>query len=203
MDFKSHLENAWHLCLKNIAPLILITLVLSILSIITLGLFTPVLLPGYVYSLLLLIRDGREPRIQDLFSHLSLFLPLFLLSIPILVFLATMVAFKLFFLPGIAVVCMVTFGGIYILPLMVDKKLGLLDAVKGSWEMAVQGNIADHIVLVILFIGLISIGSSVFIGTLFTQPFATVLVLSVYIERIDGYGTIKPAAPQPPLNEDN
>jgi len=201
MDFKSHIENAWHLCLKNIAPLILITLVLSILSILTLGLFTAVLLSGYVYSLLLLIRDGREPKIQDLFSHLNLFLPLFLLSI--LLFLATMIGFKLFFLPGIAVLCMVTFGGIYILPLMVDKKLGLVDAVKGSWEMAVKGNIADHIVVVILFIGLISIGSSVFIGTLFTQPFATILVLSVYIERVDGYGTIKPAAPQAPFNEDS
>ncbi len=198
MDFKSHIENAWHLCLKNIAPLILTTLVLSILSILTLGLFTAVLLSGYVYSLLLLIREGREPKIQDLFSHLNLFLPLFLLSI--LLFLATMIGFKLFFLPGIAVLCMVTFGGIYILPLMVDKKLGLVDAVKGSWEMAVKGNIADHIVVVILFIGLISIGSSVFIGTLFTQPFATILVLSVYIERVDGYGTIKPTAPQAPFN---
>ena len=198
MDFKSHIENAWHLCLKNIAPLILTTLVLSILSILTLGLFTAVLLSGYVYSLLLLIREGREPKIQDLFSHLNLFLPLFLLSI--LLFLATMIGFKLFFLPGIAVLCMVTFGGIYILPLMVDKKLGLVDAVKGSWEMAVKGNIADHIVVVILFIGLISIGSSVFIGTLFTQPFATILVLSVYIERVDGYNTIKPATPQAPFN---
>lgn len=191
MDFKSHLENAWHLCLKNIAPLILMTLVMTLLSIFTVGLLAPVLFAGYVFSLLRLIREGREPKILELFSHLRLFFPLLVLSI--LVFLAVLVGFKLFFLPGIAVVCVVTFGWIYVLPLMVDKKIGLVEAMKTSWEMAIQGNIADHIVVVILFIGLISIGSSVFIGTLFTQPFATILVLFAYLERIGENSTVTPA----------
>jgi hypothetical protein len=165
-------------------------------SVLTMGLLAPVLLAGYVYSLLLLVRDGREPKIGDLFRHLHLFLPLFLFSF--VVFLFILIGFfKLFFLPGIAVACLVTFSCLYVLPLMTDKKLGLMDAIKTSWNMSVQGNIADHIVVVILFIGLLSIGSSVFIGTLFTQPFATIFVLSVYLERM---GQDKPAAtaPNPP-----
>lgn len=184
MDFKRHLENAWHLCIGNITPLIMMTLAMTLLSVFSLGLLAPVLLAGYIHALLQLLRAGREPKIQDLFSHLSLFLPLFLISLVSV--LAVLIGFKLFFLPGIAVVCAITFSCIYVLPLMVDKKAGLVEALKASWEMALEGNIADHIVLVILFIGFISIGSSVFIGTLFTQPFATILVLSVYLERIEG-----------------
>ncbi len=197
MDFKSHLENAWHLSLTHIAPLILMTLVMIVVSFLTIGILAPVMLAGYFNSLLLLVREGREPKINDLFAQTHLFLPLFLFSI--VVFLIVMIGlFKLFFLPGIAVLCLVTFGCIYMLPLMTDKKLGLLDAVKTSWQMAIQGNIADHIVVVILFIGLLSIGSSVFIGTLFTQPFATIFVLSVYSERIDKADTTPTVSPPKP-----
>ena len=201
MDFKSHLENAWRLCLENLAPLILMTLVMTLLSIFTFGILAPVLFAGYIYSLLRLIREGREPKIQELFSHLRLFFPLLALSI--LVFLAVLVGFKLFFLPGIAVVCVVTFGWIYVLPLMVDKKMGIVEAIKASWDMAIQGNIADHIVVVILFIGLISIGSSVFIGTLFTQPFATILVLLAYLERIGENIAVSSVKPDSPFNKDS
>lgn len=190
MDFKRHLENAWQLCLGNITPLILTTLVMTLLSIFSIGLLAPILLAGYIDSLLRLLREGREPKIKDLFTHIGLFLPLLILSIFSLF--AVLVGFKLFFLPGIAVLCAITFGCIYVLPLMVDKKLGLVEALKSSWEMAIEGNIADHIVLVILFIGFISIGGSVFIGTLFTQPFATILVLSVYLERIGEKRTATP-----------
>ena len=188
MDFKIHLEKAWHLTLKHLASLIIMTLVMTALSFLTLSILAPVMLAGYFFSLLLLVREGREPKIQDLFSQMNLFLPLFLLSL--LVIFVLMVGFKLFFLPGIAVLCFVTFGCIYILPLMIDKRLGILDAIKTSWQMAIQGNVADHIVVVILFMGLMSIGSSVFIGTLFTQPFATIFILSVYLERTagDSYG---------------
>jgi len=193
MDFKAHFENAWHLSIKHIAPLILITLVMMGVSVLTIGLLAPVMLAGYVYSLLLLVREGREPKIADLFGHLHLFLPLFLFSF--VVFLFILIGFfKLFFLPGIAVACLVTFACLYVLPLMTDKKLGLMEAIKTSWKMSVQGNIADHIVVVILFIGLLSIGSSVFIGTLFTQPFATIFVLSVYMERM---GQNNPTAATP------
>ena len=191
MDFKSHIEKAWQICLSNITPLILSTLVMSLLGIFSFGLFAPVLLAGYIYSLLRLIREGREPKVKDLFSQLSLFIPLLLLAV--MVFFAVLVGFKLFFLPGIAVLCLVTFGFIYLLPLMIDRRMGLVEAARTSWNMAIKGNIADHIVVVILFIGLISIGSSVFIGTLFTQPFATILVLLAYLERSEHEGNITPS----------
>ena len=68
---------------------------------------------------------------------------------------------------------------------MIDKNLGLFDAIKESYSMAMQGALVDHIVVVIIFIGINAVGSSVFIGSLFTQPLATIFLLSVYEKKIN------------------
>lgn len=196
MDFKKHLETAWNLMLEHIVPLILMTLVMFALSFITLGILAPVLMAGYVNAVVLMLRNGREPGINDLFSQMGLFLPLLIFSI--VVFIAVMVGFTLLFLPGLAVIIAVTFGCLYMLPLMTDEKMGLVDALKTSWQMALNDKIADHVVVVILFIGLTTIGSSVFIGTLFTQPFATIFISSVFLERRSAMGQHPTAPPTPP-----
>jgi hypothetical protein len=195
MDFKMHLERAWTLTLKHIVPLILMTIVMLVVSFFTLGILAPVMMAGYFQAIIQLMRTGREPAIGDLFSQMRLFLPLLLFSI--LVFIATMVGFMLFFLPGLIVVLGVTFGCLYMLPLMTDKQMGLMDAIKSSWQMATRDAIADHVVVVILFVGLLAIGSSIFIGTLFTQPFATIFVVSIYLERV-GKSDSNPVPPPPP-----
>jgi hypothetical protein len=160
------------------------TLVMTIVSVVTLGILAPVTMAGYMHSLLLLLRDGREPKIQDIFSQMQLFFPL--LGFGVLVFLVTMIGFMLLVLPGILVVVAVTFTCLYMLPLMTDAGMGLMEAVKESYRMSVGGSIADQIVVVIIFIGLLMIGSSVFIGALFTQPLATIFLLSVYQEKRGG-----------------
>ena len=136
---------------------------------------------------------------EDLFSEMRLFLPL--LGFSIVIGIAIMVGFLLFVLPGLAIVLAVTFGCIYVLPLMTDRRMGLMDAIKASWNIAVHGNVADHVVVVILFMGLIAVGSSVFIGIVFTQPFATVFLVSVYLEKIDAVPSAgAPTPPPPPEN---
>jgi membrane-anchored glycerophosphoryl diester phosphodiesterase (GDPDase) len=198
MDFKKHLETAWNLTLKNLAPLILMTLVLIVLGSLTLGILAPVMMAGYFQSILTMIRNGRQPIIQDLFSEMSLFLPL--LGFSIVAFIAVIVGFMLFVLPGMAVVFAVAFGCLYLIPLMTDQKMGLVDGLKKSWEMAMQPNIADHVVVAILYVGLIAVGSSVFIGMLLTMPFATVFLASVYRERM---AEDQPPAPAARPSSDN
>ncbi len=202
MDFKKHLETAWNLTLKHIVNLLLMTLVMLVVSFLTLGILAPVTMAGYMHSILLMMRDGREPRIEDIFSQMRLFLPL--LGFSIVVFIATMVGFMLLVLPGLAILIAITFGCLYMVPLMTDKQMGLIDAVKTSWQMAFKHNVADHVVVVILFVGLMAIGSAVFIGTLFTQPFATVFLISVYLEKVkgSGHGVSKTVSnpPAPPEN---
>lgn len=182
MDFKTHLENSWHLTLQYLAPLILMTLAMLAAGALSIGILAPVVSAGYIQSIITMVRDRREPRIQDIFSHMNLFLPL--LGFSIVVFILIMIGFTMLFLPGLVVILAVTFGCLYMLPLMTDQKMRLMDALKKSWKMAIEGVIADHIVVVILFNGLIAIGGSVFIGLLFTVPFATVFLVSVYLERI-------------------
>lgn len=198
MDFKKHLENAWRLSLKNLSILVLLTTILYIglivipmmFTVLSLPIFSflavciigPVLIPGYIFSILSLIKNGSSPKLTDLFSQRHLFIPLFLFSI--IVSMLTLMGFIFLILPGIAVLCAIAFSCLYIVPLMVDQHLGLIKAVKGSWQLAVKENVADHWVIVILVIGLTTIGSSVVLGVLFTQPFATAFVLSIYNEKI-------------------
>jgi membrane-anchored glycerophosphoryl diester phosphodiesterase (GDPDase) len=193
MDFKRHIENAWNLTLKHIVSLILLTLVLVAVGSITFGILAPVMMAGYTQSLLLLVRNGREPKVQDLFSHLKLFLPL--LGFGIAVFVVMAIGFSMFFLPGVIITLAITFFCIYMLPLMTDKEMKVIDAVKESYAMSRRGEIMDHVVLVIIFVAITMICGTVFIGVLFTQPLATLFLLSTYEERL--HATPPPAYQQP------
>ena len=193
MDFKYHLEIAWEMTLQYIAPLIFMTLAMIGISFITLGILAPVTMAGYMHSILLLIREGREPKVQDIFSQMRLFLPLFCFGLVVLII--TMIGMMLLFLPGVLFLLAVSFCCIYMLPLMTDRNLGLIDAVKESFSMVTKEKLVDHIVVFILFVGISAIGSSVFIGSLFTQPLATIFLLSVY----ETLGKAAPAtAPEAP-----
>jgi hypothetical protein len=193
MDFKRHIETAWNLTLGNIVALIIMTLVMVAISSLTLGIMAPVVMAGYTQSLLQLVRNGREPRVQDLFSHMNLFLPL--LGFGVAVFLAASIGFTLLFIPGVIVIVAVAFCCIYMLPLMTDKGLGLMDAIKESYAMARNGELIDHVVVVIIYLAISMIGGTIFIGILFTQPLATLFLLSTYEERMDN--TDSPVAQQP------
>jgi hypothetical protein len=183
MDFKNHILLAWNMTLKHIVSLIIITLVMLGISIVSLGILAPVTMAGYMQSILTLIRNGREPKIQDLFSQMRLFLPL--LAFSIVVFIAIIIGFMLFFLPGLLIALAISFCCIYMLPLMTDGNLGIIDAIKQSYRMATTGPIADNVVVVIIFWIITMIGSSVFIGFLFTQPLATLFLMSVYEEKLN------------------
>ena len=192
MDFKKHLEAAWNMTLKHIVVLILMTAISLPISLI-LG---PAIMAGFIQSIILMMREGRAPRVEDLFSQMRLFLPL--LAFAFVVVIAIMLGTMFFILPGLAITLAVTFGCLYVLPLMTDRKLGIVDAVKTSWRMALQESVADHVVVVILFVGLMAVGGSVFIGILFTQPFAMVFLVSIYLERIDTSSDPGAQAPPPP-----
>ena len=182
MDFKKHFMTAWKLTLEFIVPLILITLVMIVVSVVTIGILAPVTMAGYMQSLLLMVRDRREPKIQDLFSEMRLFFPLLLFGI--ITCIITSIGFMLLFLLGLLVLIALAFCCLYMLPLMIDKRLGIIEAIKESYSMAVSGNIVEHIIVAVLFFGISAIGSSFLLGSLFTQPLATIFLLSVYDEKV-------------------
>jgi len=54
---------------------------------------------------------------------------------------------------------------------------------EGKTLREINGEVMDHLVLVILYFGIMAIGSSIFIGSLFALPFANLLLLLVYEEK--------------------
>ena len=181
MDFKTHIETAWKQTIDQIVPLILLTLALMAASALTLGILAPVCLAGYMGSILRLMREGRQPYYTDIFSHIGLFFPL--LGFGLAVFLIGMIGLGLLVLPGVAFFLFVAYSCLFMLPLMVDQQLGLMESVKKSFSMVTQGDLAENIVVFILVTGMVCIGSASVIGAIFLQPLATTFLLSVYLEK--------------------
>ncbi len=193
MNFKRHFEVGWQNTLKFIGPVILLTFVQLIVTIITLGIMGPVTSAGYIKSLLLASREGRTPDVQDLFSEMSLFLPLFGFSVAVI--LAIGFGLMLLVIPAFFVSIFIAFSCLYIIPLMIDRRLGVIEALKASWEMATRRPLADQAIITIVFLALISLGSSVLLAILITQPLATFILLSVYEERLGSQSEMPPPIP--------
>ncbi|HKJ64615.1 MAG TPA: hypothetical protein VJ969_04390 [Desulfopila sp.] len=182
MDLQSHLERGWKNFIEFIGPALLITFVQIAVTLFSLGILAPVTSAGYVQSLLLAQRQGRTPEVKDLFSYMSLFLPLLLLGF--VAFIVVVIGFTLLVLPGFGVMIFLAFACLYLLPLMTDEKMGLLSAVKGSWNMAVMDPLGDHIIITIVYVAIICIGGSLPFVILLAQPLATFILLSFYQERL-------------------
>ncbi|MEE4165862.1 MAG: hypothetical protein V2I35_07680 [Desulfocapsaceae bacterium] len=182
MDFKKLIVQSWNHTLNFIGPVLLMTAVQLIVILVSLGILAPVTTAGYVQSLLLAVREGRQPRVGDLFSQMRLFLPLFLFFL--LVTIVAVIGFTLLVLPGFVVIGFVAFASFYLLPLMTDQKLGLFDALKTSWEHAVKPPLSDHLVVAILYVVIMSLGSSLPFAFLLTQPIATFLMIGAYQQRV-------------------
>ncbi len=60
----------------------------------------------------------------------------------------------------------------------------LIDAIRESSRLALTKPVADHLVVVAIYVGLVSLGQSVILGILFSLPLATLFVLSVYEVRV-------------------
>lgn len=201
MDFKAHLKTAWDHTLQFIVPVILLTLVQLVVITFSFGILAPVTSAGYMQSLLLALREGREPKIGDLFSEMRLFFPLLIFGV--LAVIATLIGFLLLVIPGFLVAAFLVFATIYMMPLMTDKKLGLFDALKESWRMAVRKPLSDQIVLMVLYLVILSVGGSIPIAILFAQPLATFFALSVYRERLQGgQPAIEQGTTPPPISSD-
>ncbi|MCI5210610.1 MAG: hypothetical protein D3910_17880 [Candidatus Electrothrix sp. ATG2] len=200
MDFKQHFERAWQVMADHFAPVLVNTLVMVAVSVFSLGIMAPVVSAGYMQSLLLALREDRKPDIKDLFAHMDLFFPLF--GFMALFVALVCIGMILLVLPGIAILLAGTFFLIYMLPLMTDQELGLIEAVKESARMALEKPIIEHVAVVAVLIILDSIGSSVVLGTLLTHPFACIFILAVYEEKRRRQITGPESAPPPPPQDE-
>lgn len=196
MDFKEHFERAWQVFTDHFVLILINTLVMVGVSIISFGLLAPVVSAGYMQSLLLALRENRQPDVRDLFARMDLFFPL--LGFTVLFVLLVMLGFLMLILPGILAMLAGTFFFVYMLPLMTDQQLPLIEAVKESYRMALEEPITEHIAVVAVFLILDSIGSSMVLGTLLTHPFSCLFILSVYEIKKHRQISGPKTAPPPP-----
>lgn len=195
MDFAKHFELGWRNTVKYIGPAILLTFIQWVATVATLGILGPVTYAGYVRSMLLAQREGREPNVKDLFSEMSLFLPLLVFSIAVLI--AIGFGLMLLVIPGFLVSLFIAFACLYVVPIMVDQRLGIWDAVKASWEMAVRKPVADQGIITVVFLALFSIGGTILPVMLIAQPLAIFIMLSVYEKRLTSLSEVVPPPPPP------
>jgi len=183
MDFKELIVSSWQKMVDHIGPVLLITFIQLILIIITFGILAPVTTAGYIYSLMRVVDENRPPELGDLFSQMRLFLPLLVFSG--LALLAVGIGFFLLVLPGFAVIAFISFAAFYLLPYMVEEKLGLIEALKASWNLAIKPPLSDQVIVVIIYIAIMSLGSSLPFAFLVTQPMATFIMVLAYRNRTE------------------
>jgi hypothetical protein len=181
MDFKKLIVTSWQNTVQFIGPILLLTFVQLLVIVFSLGILAPVTTAGYIDSLLRVFREERPPEVKDLFSQMGLFLPLF--GFFLLAALAAFIGFSLLVLPGFLVVGFVAFAAFYLIPLMTDRGLGLFDALRKSWDMALRPPVTDHLIITIIYVAIMSLGSSLPFAFLITQPMATFIMVGAYLER--------------------
>ena len=87
-------------------------------------------------------------------------------------------------LPGILLAAAATFYLIYMIPLMTDRKLGVMSAAKESFSVVKQAEFVEHLVIVVIFIVVQSIGYSTLIGALIAIPMSTIFLMNVYDQQV-------------------
>ena len=181
IDIGFALKHGWRLFLKDIVPLLLGTLIATALSIVTLGILAGPLYAGLYGMMVTRIRDGREPAVGDVFSCMDRFWSFFGGSIV----LALAIGFA--WITVIGGVLLMTIW-LYVFPLMVDRRMGFWDALGVSYHTVKDGGFWEHLVLVVVFILIGSIGGAAAgVAFLLTTPF-TVATLGAAYYTVQGRG---------------
>jgi hypothetical protein len=193
MEFFVHLGNSWRMLLKSPLFVLVGCLLVSVLVVISLGLLIGPLYGAFTEALIQLQRDGRQPRLKDLFSGFARFrqlFPMFFLALLVIV------GFKLFVLPGLLILTM----WIYTLPIVADSRLTLVPAMNESSAMIKDKGFLKHLGFLIVLLVLPSVlinmvaGEADFLKVLYliiVPPLQFGFVASLYIGNF-------PHPPEPP-----
>ena len=125
-------------------------LVVGVLSILTLGILAGPLAAGLYGMVVKRVRDGQQPEVGDVFGQMSRFWSFFAAALVLVI------------LIGLASLTII--GGIllatiwlYVFPLMVDRGMGLGEAMSTSYRMVKQAGFWEHLALVIVFVVISSV----------------------------------------------
>ena len=173
LDIGQVFKRGWDLFVKDIGALIVGGIIAAALSILTLGILVGPLFAGLYGMVVHRVRDGKPAEVGDVFGQMDRFWSFFA---------AALVLGILIGLASITIVGGVLLATIwlYVFPLMVDRRMGLGEAMKASKDMVVERGFWQHgaLVIITVIIGSIANGWLALLAT----PFTIALVAAAYFE---------------------
>ncbi len=171
LDIGLVFKQGWRLFVKDIGPLIIGALIAGALSILTLGILAGPLAAGLYGMVVKRVRDGQPAGVGDVFGQMNRFWSFFGAALVLVV------------LIGLASLTII--GGIllatiwlYVFPLMVDRGMGISDAMGESYRLVRTAGFWEHLALVIVFIVISVIADGAL--TILATPFLVALVAAGY-----------------------
>ena len=180
LDVGLSFKGGWNTFTADIVPLLVGGLIAGILSIVTLGILAGPLVAGLYSMVIGRIRDGRRAQIGDVFSCMDRFWSFFA---------AALVLFVLIGLASLTIVGGVLLATIwmYVIPLMVDRKLDLYDAMAASYHLVVDNGFWEHLALAIVLIALNAVADGPL--AILSVPFTLATIGAAYFVA-DGRGAL-------------
>ena len=184
MNFQAYLENTYRIIKEEPVILILGGLLVQLLTVFSLGLLAGPFIGGYTLLVILSLRENKKPVFSDIFSGLQQFANLFPYF---LVLLLIFFGFMLLILPGL----LFATWWLYVLPLMVDRKMSFTDAMRLSMNKVNEKGFLMHLVFLLLVsvipIMLINLISTImpflFVLKILLPPFQVGCLASLYIDQ--------------------
>jgi len=175
MDIGKVLERGWKLFVKDAVPYIVGALVLGLLTIVTVGILFGPLAAGLYVMAVRRVRQNRVAEIGDVFWGLAHFWRFF--GAALLLALLIAIGFVFLIVPGLLLATM----WIYVFPLMVDRDIGVFEAMAESRRLVRENDFGQHFVMLLLLAAL-SIAGSVagVLGHLLTLPLTFTIVTAMY-----------------------
>jgi hypothetical protein len=171
LDVGLAMKQAWRLFVKDIGPLLIAGLITVALSVLTIGILAGPLTAGLYGMVMARVRDGRQPRVGDVFDQLDRFWS-FLGATLVLVILI-----GLAFLTIIGGFVLATIW-LYVFPLMVDRRMGLGEAMKASKYMVLENGFWEHLALVLILVVIGSVANGWL--AIIANPFTVVAIAVAY-----------------------
>ena len=184
LDVGLALKQAARLFVKDLAPLLIAALIAGALSVLTLGVLAGPLFAGLYGMVIGRVRDGKEPDVGDIFEGFDRFWSF------------AGAALVLVVLVGLASVTIV--GGfllatiwLYVFPLMVDRGIGLGEAMKQSKDLVMRRGFWEHLALVLVLFVIISVANGAL--AILAAPFVVVAVSAAYFLASERGGALEKA----------
>jgi uncharacterized membrane protein YvlD (DUF360 family) len=193
LDVGQAFKGGWNAFTADIVPLLVGTLITGLLSIITLGILAGPLTAGLYNMVVRRVRDGRPAQIGDVFSCMDRFWG-FLWAAIVLVVLIALASLTI-----VGGVLLATIW-IYVFPFMVDRRMGLTEAMAASYHQVVDNGFWEHFALLVVFVAIGAVANG-WVGVIST-PFTIAVIVGAYFVA-GGRGDliehpVKPVAPIAP-----